>query len=99
MDPNQLNVILSALGSLTIVSVIATALVQWLKQHTGGDKAAIAVLAGVSVLGGIIYAIIQHFAHWQMWLASMLAVLAYANTIYTLLIRQFFPNASAPPAV
>lgn len=85
--------ILSTLGSLMIVSVLVSALVQWLKQKLGGNNKALIILAVVSIVAGTAYFFLKQLTVWPVLLADIVTVLSFANAIYTVFI-QWFENKS-----
>ena len=80
---------ITTLGSLAIVSVVVSTLVQWLKQHWGGNNKALLILAGLSIIAGTIYFFGSKQYWWPTMIADILAILTIANSIYTFIIQWF----------
>jgi hypothetical protein len=88
---------IATISSLAIVSVVVSALVQWLKQTWGGNNKALIILASLSVIFGIAY----FFASKQLWWPTLLAdigsILAIANAIYVVFVQWFETPATPAP--
>ncbi len=89
------NTTISTLGSLAIVGVAVSLLVQFLKQHFGGGKATLAILVIISVIAGAAYKFFQ--AHTQL-LADFVSILATANIVYNFVIQWFEATTPTSPA-
>jgi len=74
--------------SYGFLSVILLAVVQWVKNWAVMRKIdPMIILAGIAVLGGAVYALLQGFGVWDIVVHYALVVAAIANTIYTVLDR------------
>ena len=80
---------LQTLGNLAVVSVIVSALVQWLKQHFGGSNKALLILAALSIVGGLIYFFVKQLSVWPLIVADITVVFSIANAIYVVIIQWF----------
>lgn len=63
-----------------LVATLLVALVQFVKKQSGANG--MLVLAGISILGGIVYALLVGFNVWDMVAAKTMIVMAAANTIW-----------------
>lgn len=71
---------------IAIVGVVASLLVQWLKNKFGtGSYTTLGILAAMSLLGAAVYTYLVAAGYWE----SVLAVLMTASTFYSLIIARF----------
>lgn len=74
----------SAFLTIGIVGTAITLLTQYLKTKFGGGPKTLAILAGLSIIGGTIYFFLQsHVAIWQ----AVLAILASATLVYNFALQ------------
>lgn len=88
---------LSSVLDLALVSTLVSALVQWLKQHYGGNNKALVILGTLSIIGGTIYFFLQSWSYWPVLLADIGSILAFANAIYVLFIQWFEGGSASAP--
>lgn len=74
--------------SYGFLSVLLLAVVQWVKNWATMKKIdPLVILAGIAVLGGVVYALLNGFGVWEVVLHYALVIAAIANTIYQVLDR------------
>lgn len=79
---------MSDILSYGLVSVLVMLLVQWVKQWASMKKVdPLILLGGISILGGIVYALLNGFGFWDVFVHYALTIAAFANTIYQVLDR------------
>lgn len=72
--------------SFGFVSVLVAAGVQWIKNWASARNFhPLIVLAVISIVGGVIYAILQGAGVWEVVVQYTLVIGSVANTIYTVL--------------
>ncbi len=66
-----------------LVASLLTALVQFVKKQAGAHGInSMLILAGISVLGGLIYFALVEFQLWEVVVAKTLIIASAANLIY-----------------
>lgn len=68
-----------------LVATLLMALVQYVKKQSGANG--MLILAGLSILGGIIYALLAGFGLWDVVAAQTMVVMAAANMIYNVFVQ------------
>ncbi len=81
--------ILSTLGSLAIVSMGVSLLVQLVKQHPLLKNNAGWLLVIASVVVGAGYFFVQKLHSWPMILADIVTIASYANVFYLVVLQWF----------
>jgi len=69
--------------SFGLVATLLMALVQYVKKQSGANG--LLVLSGISIVGGLIYAMLIGFGYWELVVKHTLIVLTAANTMYSVL--------------
>lgn len=69
-----------------LIATLLMALVQFIKKQAGANGInSMLILAGLSILGGIIYFALVEFQLWEVVVAKTLIVASAANMIYNVL--------------
>ena len=82
------------LGSLAIVGVIVSLLVQWLKNKFDAFQAQVFAV-GLSIVAGVVYFFLK--AHTNL-LADCLSILATAEVVYAYILQYLENPTPIPPA-
>lgn len=77
---------LETIAAYAFVSAILMALVQYIKKTSVARGInPLLILAGLSILGGLVYALLFGFGYWELVVAHVSVVAMAANAIYTVL--------------
>lgn len=77
---------LEAFIGLAAVSTVLMAFVQWIKKFAvARNWEPLLILAGLSIIGGIVYALLVGFDLWEVVVAQVYIVATAANAIYSVL--------------
>lgn len=78
---------------IMFAGLIATTLVQWLKNRWQlGEYATLGLVAGLSFVGALIYTALQWFGFWE----AFLGILVIAGAIYTFLFARLEGKVDLP---
>ena len=89
MNQTLLNTYIASAGSMAIVGVLSSAIVQWLKKYMGGNNKTLIILAVVSLVAGTLLFFYQNVINWKLLLTDVLGILTIANTFWTLVLQWF----------
>lgn len=80
-------------GGILFAGLLATTLVQWLKnRYQLGEYPTLALVAAVSLVGAFAYSSMVQFGVWE----SFLGILSMAGAIYTFIFARFEGKLNVP---